>query len=466
MKKGFTLIELLAVIVILAIIALIATPRIMGAVENARKESFRNSAYGLIKAAEKSCALMIMNDDGDIESVIYNFSEDDYDNLDFLGEVPKGGTIEVDENCKVSISFHNEKWCAQKNIYTQEVSLIDYEGEGCELQDPISGDVCFSFHADTGTITRYDFDNPECSTDVVIPSQINGTTVEHIGPAALSHPITQYCYDDEWDEFELPIDYLSVEGDGLQGCWFDYDWEGEPGPITSVVIPETVLSIGDSAFYWGRLTSVEFPDSVTSLGEWSFNDNQISNVVFGSGLTAIPNSSFSYNELTNLVIPNNITSIGSTAFNFNQLTSVTFHNDLESIGGSAFLSNNLIEVDIPSNVTLGNSVFMMNEISSVNFPEGITSIPNNLFWENQLTSITIPDSVTSIGSAAFRNNQLTEIFIPNSVTNLGGEAFSVNYILQGNALIDNSIGNVTYSENTFANNGADGTVTITPDFLR
>ena len=36
-NKGFTLIELLAVIVILAIIALIATPTILGVVENARK---------------------------------------------------------------------------------------------------------------------------------------------------------------------------------------------------------------------------------------------------------------------------------------------------------------------------------------------------------------------------------------------------------------------------------------------
>ena len=89
-KKGFTLIELLAVIVILAVIALIALPRIMGAIEEARKESFRNSAYGLVKAAEKSCALRIMNEEGELETVVYNFTEEDYDGLDFQGEVPKG----------------------------------------------------------------------------------------------------------------------------------------------------------------------------------------------------------------------------------------------------------------------------------------------------------------------------------------------------------------------------------------
>ncbi|MGE5455741.1 MAG: prepilin-type N-terminal cleavage/methylation domain-containing protein, partial [Ignavibacteriales bacterium] len=53
-SKGFTLIELLAVIVILAIIALIATPIIIGLIDNTRKESFKDSAYGIVKAGEIS----------------------------------------------------------------------------------------------------------------------------------------------------------------------------------------------------------------------------------------------------------------------------------------------------------------------------------------------------------------------------------------------------------------------------
>ena len=38
-KKAFTLIELLAVIIILAVIALIATPVVLNVVDNARKEA-------------------------------------------------------------------------------------------------------------------------------------------------------------------------------------------------------------------------------------------------------------------------------------------------------------------------------------------------------------------------------------------------------------------------------------------
>ena len=52
--KGFTLIELLAVIVILAVIALIATPLIMNVVNQAKEGANRDAAYGVVKAVETS----------------------------------------------------------------------------------------------------------------------------------------------------------------------------------------------------------------------------------------------------------------------------------------------------------------------------------------------------------------------------------------------------------------------------
>ena len=52
MKKGFTLIELLAVIVILAIIALIASPIVIGLIEDARMEAAERSTEAAISAAK------------------------------------------------------------------------------------------------------------------------------------------------------------------------------------------------------------------------------------------------------------------------------------------------------------------------------------------------------------------------------------------------------------------------------
>ena len=55
-KKGFTLIELLAVIVVLAIIALIATPIVMNTIKNAKKGAAERTADNYIKQVETAVA--------------------------------------------------------------------------------------------------------------------------------------------------------------------------------------------------------------------------------------------------------------------------------------------------------------------------------------------------------------------------------------------------------------------------
>lgn len=64
-QKGFTLIELLAVIVILAIIALIATPMILGVINTAKEGSAESAALGYIDAVEKSAVLSLFDDEAE-----------------------------------------------------------------------------------------------------------------------------------------------------------------------------------------------------------------------------------------------------------------------------------------------------------------------------------------------------------------------------------------------------------------
>ena len=68
-NKGFTLIELLAVIVILAIIALIATPVILGIIEDARAGAKENSAKLIISSVEKAYANAYMLNEGRVPTV-------------------------------------------------------------------------------------------------------------------------------------------------------------------------------------------------------------------------------------------------------------------------------------------------------------------------------------------------------------------------------------------------------------
>ena len=55
-KKGFTLIELLAVIVVLAIIALIATPIVMNTIKKSKKGAAERSADSYVKQVEVAVA--------------------------------------------------------------------------------------------------------------------------------------------------------------------------------------------------------------------------------------------------------------------------------------------------------------------------------------------------------------------------------------------------------------------------
>ena len=112
-KKGFTLIELLAVIVILAIIAVIATPIITGIIEDAKKESFKRSAEGVVEATKFDIADK-MTDSG----YTYTLSDGKIANLNENVKISnsKGmnGSIKYNKDGEVSYAIYNDKWCVIK----------------------------------------------------------------------------------------------------------------------------------------------------------------------------------------------------------------------------------------------------------------------------------------------------------------------------------------------------------------
>ena len=96
-KKGFTLIELLAVIVILAIIALIATPMIMGVIDKAKKGSAEASALGYIEGIENYGIIGMLDNNGEagLASGIYAYNDAALDSIEFKGEKPVDGWVAV-----------------------------------------------------------------------------------------------------------------------------------------------------------------------------------------------------------------------------------------------------------------------------------------------------------------------------------------------------------------------------------
>ena len=179
--------------------------------------------------------------------------------------------------------------------------------------------------------------------------------------------------------------------------------------LSSITIPKTitydgitynVTSIDNYAFYRSSLTSITIPNSVTSIGGSAFANcygltktNYIGDVENWCNIKFHDESSnpISYskkiyinnNEISELVIPNTVDTIRSyTFFNCKSLTSVTISDSVTSIGERVFYNC------------------------------------------SSLTSVTISDSVTSLGESTFSGcSSLTSVAIGNSVTSIGDKVF-------------------------------------------
>ena len=93
-NKGFTLVELLAVIVILALIALIATPIILNVINDAKKQAAKDSAYGYMDAVEKYIVSSELEDKS-IKDRTYSVEELNNMGVSVKGSTPDNGNIEI-----------------------------------------------------------------------------------------------------------------------------------------------------------------------------------------------------------------------------------------------------------------------------------------------------------------------------------------------------------------------------------
>ena len=126
-KKGFTLIELLAVIVILAIIALIATPIVLGIINDSKESSSRVSATYIITAVEQSYNVAFALNGGNVPTVSEVKERFNMDNAVWVEEDGKQKikTTDSDVVCDVNINSNElSVSCSRFNISsaTMEIS--------------------------------------------------------------------------------------------------------------------------------------------------------------------------------------------------------------------------------------------------------------------------------------------------------------------------------------------------------
>ena len=240
----------------------------------------------------------------------------------------------------------------------------------------------------------------------------------------------------------------------------------------NTVIPDTVTSIGDYAFYGCTdLKSITIPDSVTSIGVYAFSGcTGLISVKIGNGVTTLSGFYFGNNKnLRNIVIGNSVKGISNYEFEgCTGLTNVTIPDSVTDIGSRAFrgctglTKVNITDIAAWCNVSFkdwdsnplyyAHNLYLNDKlVTDLIIPDGITSIGERAFYNcSSLTSITIPDSVTSIGVSAFNGcSGLTSITIPDSVTSIGDSAFYGCTGLTG-VIIGNGV--TTLSGFSFENN--------------
>ncbi|MCM3174086.1 leucine-rich repeat protein [Paenibacillus sp. MER 99-2] len=236
---------------------------------------------------------------------------------------------------------------------------------------------------------------------------------------------------------DMPSEFTYTESNSMATI------TGYTGSSSDIIIPDEidgypVTAIGNEAFRSKRLTSVTIPEGVLSIGSSAFHSNNLTSVTIPNSITSISDRVFASNNIVDLVIPDSVTSIGDYAFSSNNLSNVTLSNHVALIGTGAFFYNNLTSIILPSGLTsLSPSVFMSNKLTNVVIPDGVTSIGNGAFHSNELISVTIPDSVTTIKEDAFSQNKLVNVSIPNSVTSIERDAFSYNKLV--NVTIPNGV---------------------------
>lgn len=234
------------------------------------------------------------------------------------------------------------------------------------------------------------------------------------------------------------LDYIADEDTGTYGVSYNGNTFGlDDGKL---IVPDNVngdpvTTITQSnADNTEQVTSVYIPESVETIGSSAFE-----------GYTTLETVTFEQNETAGSASVQTVTglqTIGSSAFcGCERLTQITLPNTLKTIGARAFAQANLSEIIIPDSVTeIGENAFESNyDLRSIILGNGLTTIKKCAFmtYSESVDTLIIPDNITTIEADAFSYCDIVNLTLGKGLTSIAVSAF------KGCALTNISMGLVS-----------------------
>ena len=194
---------------------------------------------------------------------------------------------------------------------------------------------------------------------------VNAVSIDMSGATATEIPASMFTKSKYpfLHEVKLPQGITAIGEDAFNGSDLEND----------IVIPETVKTIGQSAFSTTKIKNVSIPEGATSIGQYVFNNCYfLENAIYPSSAGRIPQYAFycCYN-LRTFPIPEGITSIGSYAFHYCSQFNPRFPSSLNYIYHYAFTGTATDELIVTENMTVCYGAF--NNCNSLVYAEWPTS---------------------------------------------------------------------------------------------
>ncbi|MDE7164225.1 MAG: leucine-rich repeat protein [Clostridiales bacterium] len=199
--------------------------------------------------------------------------------------------------------------------------------------------------------------------------------------------------------------------------------------LKSVVIPDTIKSIGRNAFAdCSELTSVTLPSGLKRIADGAFAGTSITSITLPDSVESIGAGAFEESKLNSITLPSATTAIGDSAFAKTPLTEVNYKSGkgaVKTIGNSAFEScDKLTYAEFPLAETIGNNAFRgCKGLQTVNFA-AVKSVGIDAFNGCEaLTAVNIAN-VETIADGAFKGAKgVSSVNMPK-IQKIGAEAFS------------------------------------------